>query len=460
MDPINYLGMMGGLGPSYQDTQLQQQQVRQNANILAAQKAKADADAQARVVDEQQRIQYQAAVQRAIQQPTAQNWAALQLLNPDAHQAIKSGWEALDKDSQASTLRETAAVYGALRAGKPELAKTQLQQRIDADKAAGQDTSHDQQILDLIGEDVNAAIEFVTPILASIAGPEKMAEAFSKIGETARADELQPSAVAKASAEASKATTEAAYAPQVIQSDLASEASTRQRQAAQTANEIESNKLGWAKLNLDADALATNTQLKLQELGQRAGALDAGATSEINKAVASSVQNQALADRASELAAKFQATDIGNGGWMASAREAWKGAWGSQNPVTGLRTAFQGLINSQAIKNLPPGPATDKDILLAKQGFPPASAGKEYIVSFLRGMAKMQTLAAQADDRRANWIAANKSLAPARQDIDVGGVRIPAGTTFSEFNRNAGKIAKQGEVNPALEGIFQRYGGQ
>jgi hypothetical protein len=459
MDPINYLGMMGGLGPSYQDTQLQQQQVRQNANILAAQKVKADAEAQARVVAEQQRIQYQAAVQRAIQQPTAQNWAALQLLNPDAHQAIKSGWEALDKDSQASTLRETAAVYGALRAGKPELAKTQLQQRIDADKAAGQDTSHDQQILDLIGEDVNAAIEFVTPILASIAGPEKMAEAFSKIGETARADELHPSAVAKAGAEASKATTEATYAPQVIQSDLASEAATRQRQAAQTANEIEGNKLGWAKLNLDADALATNTQLKLQELGQRAGALDAGATSEINKAVASSVQNQALADRANDLADRFQSATM-TSGWMASANSALRGAFGTQNPIDGLRTSFQGLINSQAVKNLPPGPASDKDILLVKQGFPPASASKEYIVSFLRGMAKMQALAAQADDRRANWIASNKSLAPARQDIDVGGVIVPAGTTFSEFNRNAGKSAKQGETPASLEGIFQKYGGQ
>jgi hypothetical protein len=75
-------------------------------------------------------------------------------------------------------------------------------------------------------------------------------------------------------------------------------------------------------------------------------------------------------------------------------------------------------------------------------------------------MAKMQELAANNDDRRANWIAANGDLAPARRDIDVGGVSIPAGTSFSEFNNNAVKRGNAGAVSPAIAAINNKYGGK
>lgn len=37
--PIDYLSAMGGLGPSYEDTELKQQQIQQNRNILEMQEA-------------------------------------------------------------------------------------------------------------------------------------------------------------------------------------------------------------------------------------------------------------------------------------------------------------------------------------------------------------------------------------------------------------------------------------
>lgn len=434
-------------GAAFTQGLLGAQQQQQNANTLAAQQAKAQAEAQ-----------YQAALQNAIANPTPRSFAALSLINPDAHEAIKSGWDMLEKDVQQTALRDLSSVYGYATSGNADAARKVIQNHIDADKAAGHDTTQYDQMIGLLDdEDGLKKVAGIAGILLSSAVPDKFAETFKEVGASERANAKLPAEVDLAQAQADEARVKADLAPKVIASDLATEDAQRARLSAQTANEIAQQSLGWAKLNLDKDALTTNTQLKLQELGQKAGTLDAGATSAINTAVMSAQTNQALADRASSLADQFAATPM-SGGWMSSARTAWKGAFGSQDEVSGLRQAFQALTNSQAVKNLPPGPASDKDIQLAKQGFPPPNAGKEYVVSFLRGMAKMQTVAAEADDRRANWIASNKSLAPAKSDLDVGGVRIPAGTTFLEFNRNAGKIGNQGTAPP--RDYITKYGGR
>ncbi len=401
--------------------------------------------------------QKEAARQALLANPTPKAYASYYLRYPEDKDSIKSSFEALSGDAQKSELRHISTVRGFLQGGNSSAAKAAIQEKIDADKAAGLDTSDDEAMLSQVDDDPESVMHMATGILAAVADPEKFGDTFGKLSENRRAEEAQPYAVQEAAAKASLATTEAQYKPKVIESDLATANAQRDRMAAQTANEIAARQVEWARLNLDKDKLATETQLKLTELEQKNGTLDAGAAKVVNDAVMSAQTNMALADRASNLAAKFKATPM-SGGWMASARTAWKGAWGSQDEVSGLRQSFEALVNSQAVKNLPPGPASDKDIQLAKQGFPPPNASKDYIVSFLNGMAKMQTLAAQADDRRANWVAANKSLAPARADMDIAGVKVPAGTTFSEFNRYAVRASGKGEAPP--RDYITKYGGR
>lgn len=383
--------------------------------------------------------------------PSARNVATFMMKYPQFHEGISKGWDVLSGAQRDSGIKTAADVKGLLDAGNGDAAIQVLQGRMEADKAAGVDTSSYPQLISLIRDNPNGAKALANITLAAAMGPDKFADAYGKIGEEERANEKQPYVIQQAAADASKATTEAEYAPQVTEANLAK---TREDIRAS----VDGSAVKWAQLNLDKDKLTTETQLRLEQMHQQAGQLDASANQAINSAVISSQTNQALADRAKNLADQFQATDMSSG-WMASANSAWKGAFGSQDAVSGLRQAYQSLINSQAVKNLPPGPASDKDIALAKQGFPPPTASKEYIVSFLRGMEKMQTAAAQADDRRANWIAANKSLAPARQDINVGGVLIPAGTTFREFNQNVAKTNGGGEKSPWLDAIFKKYGG-
>jgi len=418
---------------------------------LAPLNPQAAAEMQQARIAEQQRIGLQNDYHAVAANPTARNVGAFMMKYPQLHEGISKAWDVMSQGERESGIKTAADVKGLLESGNQDGAIQLLQSRQEADRAAGVDVSSYPQLIQAIHDNPDGAKVWVNIMLATGMGQDKFAEAYGTIGKEGREAELQPATVRAANAKAASAETEAAYAPQVAEAGLAK---TREDIRAS----VDSSKLNWSKLNLDQDRLTTETQLKLEQMHQQAGQLDAGANQAINSAVISAQTNQALADRATNLAEQFQAADMSSG-WMATANSAWKGAYGSQDAVSGLRQSFQALVNSQAVKNLPPGPASDKDIQLAKQGFPPANASKEYIVSFLRGMAKMQTAAANADDRRANWIAANKSLAPARQDINVGGVLIPAGTTFSEFNRNVAKRGTDDEPSPWMDAILKKYGG-
>lgn len=400
---------------------------------------------------QQKQLELQSDFSAIAQNPSARNVGTFMMKYPQLHEGISKAWDVMSQGERESGIKTAADVKGLLDSGNPDLAVKTLQSRMEADRAAGVDVSHYPQMIEAIRANPNAARAWANISLAAGMGADKFADAYGKIGENDRANERQPYLIRQDAAKASSDETAAAYAPQVAEAGLA-------KTAEDIRASVDGSKINWAKLNLDQDRLTTETQLKLEQMHQQAGQLDGTANQAINSAVISSQTNQALADRATNLADQFQATDMSSG-WMASANSAWKGAFGSQDPVSGLRQAYQSLVNSQAVKNLPPGPASDKDIALAKQGFPPATASKDYIVSFLRGMAKMQTAAAQNDDRRANWIAANKSLAPARQDINVGGVAIPAGTTFNEFNRNAVKRGQADGPAPWLDAIMKKYGG-
>lgn len=453
-EPFNYSGMIGAIpsafdsfGSGVQAAQVQQQ----NDNALAKQQ-------QALQIAQQREQQYQTALQAALDKPSPRSFANLALINPDAHEAIKKGWDILDTDVKQTALRDLSGVYGFAINGDKEGARRLIQNHIDADKRAGLDTSQYDSMIGLLDEEGGLKkVAGISGILLSSAVPDKFAETFKNVGEDERADALNPALVDKGIADAAKATVEAEMAPQVIASDLASEAATRERQAAQTRIEQDANILRGEELGLARDTLMTNTQLKLDELRQTGQAVTGASLEELTKSVTESQTSQALAARANKLADGFAALPAGSGsGSLSSLNELLKSNFGMQGGVTQLRGEYEQIKNAQAVKNLPPGPASDKDIQLAQRGFPPATADRDYIVSFLRGMAKMQNVAASAADRKADWISMNGNLGTAKRDLDVAGVRVPAGTTFGEFNRNAVKVGNRGQA--PVRGYLEKYG--
>lgn len=109
--------------------------------------------------------------------PSAQNYSALIAKHPKFAEQVKASWDLLDKGRQTSDLQMMSEVYSAAANGKHDLAAALMKRRIDADKAAGQDTTHDQAIMDALssGDPVQqkAALGMIGVTTAAITGPEK-----------------------------------------------------------------------------------------------------------------------------------------------------------------------------------------------------------------------------------------------------------------------------------------------
>jgi len=108
------------------------------------------------------------------------------------------------------------------------------------------------------------------------------------------------------------------------------------------------------------------------------------------------------------LANDINSIDI-SGGLKSSLSETFKSILGSTEEVTALRQRFNAIRTSQATANLPPGPASDKDIQLALSGFPKENANAETIISFLRGQKKLAKVNEKFAEFKANFYAVNKS---------------------------------------------------
>jgi len=243
--PVNFLSALGVLPDPTTSflTGVQHAEDRQYLNTMRqAEIDQVRAKVEASRAAKAQRAQWAAAAQAAMDNPTAQNFARLHLINPEASTAIKEAWGSLDKQRQASDLQEMSAIRGLLAAGRPELARERLQARIEADRAAGQDTADDEEVLALIDRDPSAARFMVDYALSSIAGPEKFGQMLGELGGEARAQELHPSAVRKAQADATKAAVDAEYADDMAQLGMAntrSEMGARELQAQIAAGNLD-----------------------------------------------------------------------------------------------------------------------------------------------------------------------------------------------------------------------------
>lgn len=130
--------------------------------------------------------------------------------------------------------------------------------------------------------------------------------------------------------------------------------------------------------------------------------------SEKQIALASDEYNSAssAAGRYATLAEQIRAKSIG-GGLPSSWAETLKDLSGNQDEITQLKRSVMEVVNSEAIKSLPPGPATDRDIALVREPFPTARANGEYIANWLGAVARLNEKRAQYAEHKAQFIAQN-----------------------------------------------------
>lgn len=387
-------------------------------------------------VQQQQQAQ-QLAMQAALEQqrdlralasnPNASHadYAAVMVKYPGLAENIGKGFKVLEEGQRQNLLNFGTRVYSALNSGNTQVGIDLLRERAKADPQGAQ---HWTMLADLAEKSPETARLMGAMSLASMLGPDKFATAFPAIAGEQRAQDLQPGLVSKGLSEAVEANAKAVEAR--AKARVAGERVQLENQ--NIASQIEERA---ARLTLDQDKLDSEVRLKLKEFQQKETALDTDARKIINESTVAAVAAEQGAAQMLDLADLLEGEGGGYGA-AATAAEWLKNATGNQGAVSAMRSEYARLRNSQAIKSLPPGPATDRDIQLALKGFPPETADAAHIASFLRGMAKMQQRESLLESARAEWVNAVGHSGKPKADIVIDGVKVPAGTTFVDFVRD------------------------
>lgn len=158
------------------------------------------------------------------------------------------------------------------------------------------------------------------------------------------------------------------------------------------------------------DRSLRSRQIAVAEAAEKrqAGKLSAGLEKALLTAQDRVVEAQRNANEYTVLASDFERLNL-EGGLASTVSETFKGILGNQDDVTEFRRRFNKVRLSEGLKNLPPGPATDRDVKEAFKGVPKESAGPEQVASFLRGAARLARFDAGYNQFKADFIAQNRS---------------------------------------------------
>ena len=142
--------------------------------------------------------------------------------------------------------------------------------------------------------------------------------------------------------------------------------------------------------------------------------------------------------RIDDIAAQIQATDWSLEGAFGRAREIWNSVWGTESSVSVWKTQLRGFLMSEVVNNLPPGVASDKDIELARSGFPSENWDKSQLLSWLTGYRKMMMFNEVYAQAKGEYITETGSQSGFR----------------SEWNGSEAKKAVEGEIANFTYGAF------
>jgi len=146
--------------------------------------------------------------------PTASDYAKLTTKYPEFNEAFSKAWGMLDKDQQNNRITQVSNVYAALEAGKPDVAKQQLELQARAAENSGDQSSAKaaRVMIGLIDSSPTTAKTSVALRLSSMMGPEEFTNTFTKLQSERREAALDPSKLTEAQAKAKKAAVEADFA--------------------------------------------------------------------------------------------------------------------------------------------------------------------------------------------------------------------------------------------------------
>lgn len=391
--------------------------------------------------------------------PTASDYATLVLKYPELKDSFKQGWDMLSSEQQRQRVSNAGPIVNAMNSGRMDLATDMLQQNVDALKNSNgspEDIRAAEMWLRSAKEAPDALKFKGNMFLASVMGND-YAKTFLDTSTAENANAATPGKIAETASVTAKNNADAAKTNAEIPT-IAPRAEAERRNI---QSQID-NRAG--QLGLDRDKLISETQVKLAELAQKGGAgvQDPDVRKLINDAVTGSVVSANAAGQMRDLANQIDSADPR--AFAGGFGERMAALTGQEDYVSQLRKEYTRIRTSEMLRSLPPGPASDRDIENAKSGFISETGSPAQISSWLRGMAKLQDYAAQWEDAKSQWAVANGHLGRAAKDLTIGDIHVAAGTTLTEFAKQALKYpgaaaSREAQPKPAAKtNYMDKYG--
>ena len=392
-------------------------------------------------------------------------------LPKDQAEIVTKGFERKTKEQQQNDLLMGGQVYSAIKAGSLDIAERLLTEKATALRNSGRENEAKaaENALELIKLKPEIAQTTIGLYMAKLPGGTEYLTNADKALATIRAEELQPLALKKAIADADEAIAKAITAQATAKNapeKAAADAARASADAAKAAIEAKYaeptaiaglNKINWdiknldsqitdrsARLNLDRQVTQSTVAKNLASIQDLLTKLPEGAQKLINESSTLAATSKQAATQYNDLAKRIE-TAQGGKGRLTTTSEWFATQLGNQDAWTQIRNEYTRVRNSVAIKALPPGVATDKDIELALKGIPPESANSATLASFLRGSAKLQDIDSAINNAKTDWLSQNKGLLTRSQNTFIAGdYAVKPGETFNDFaQRVVGDVAKK-----------------
>lgn len=191
---------------------------------------------------------------------------------------------------------------------------------------------------------------------------------------------------------------------------------------------------------------------KADELKASAPKLSVNMEKALDSAVGDAATSRSSAASMEELASRWE-TDKPTAGIFGSAQSTWNKMTGSDTGLRDLRIRTSQFLNSQALKYLPPGPATDRDVELAREGVPTNMDDPKLVSNWLKAQARNEKRSALYNDFRAEWISAQGNPGQAKAEANISGIDVKKGESFASA---AKRYMQQAEGQVSSGGRTQR----
>ncbi|ENM6504319.1 phage DNA ejection protein, partial [Escherichia coli] len=290
---------------------------------------------------------------------------------PDQIESVRKGMGFIDEDQRNSI--GTLAAGARLAASSPEAMQSWLQNNAKELARVGVDPNN---VAQMYQQNPSGFGEFVDHLGMAALGPID----YFNVQDKMAGREIDRGRLAE-----------------TIRSNQAGEALQARGQNLSYQSAMTGHNIAAQRLALDQQEFGfkmQQAQEKAQQLISEAPKLSVNMEKGIETAVNNATASSNSANSMSALAQQFRA-EKPTTGLFGNAQNMFAKLTGSDTTLRDLRIRQNALVNSQVLKFLPPGPATDKDVEIVRQGAPTDMDNPETVARWLDAMANLERRNAQ-----------------------------------------------------------------